>query len=143
MPEADTFGKRLVLLRTSMGWHNAALAANAYGIPLETYRWYEKGKGVPRDLMEKCLKISRVTGADFGWLYGGEAMAGMTPEQVLLAEEGVTRPLPLLTDWLTDLGRPPDNRPKRGPQPRTGGPHPGGANTGPGRPALIPRRPQL
>lgn len=145
IPEVDTFAKRLVLVRLKMGWHTADPAAREYGLPKESYRWWEKGKSVPRDLIDICWKISQRTGVDFGWLYGGEAMAGEQPSSEALKwlrgsdqneagkkERGIKAGYGEMNDRPMFAGRPAENRP-------LGRPRTGSTGPGPGRPARVPR----
>lgn len=138
----DTFAKRLVLVRLKMGWHNADLASRQYGLPKESYRDWEKGKFIPRTLIEICWKISQRTGVDFGWLYGGDAMRGERPSEEALkwlrvdpgqvGGEGLNVHCAPMSDRPMFSGRPPENRPKGRPQSGSHGP-------GLSRPARVPR----
>jgi DNA-binding XRE family transcriptional regulator len=147
VPEADTFARRLLLVRKEMnrgeggGWRNASEAGKQLGIATETYRFYEDGKGMPRHAIELCVKISRRTGVDFGWLYGGDTMTGRTPFDVetedaaLNGYYGHVAVWPVLHDDVTDHSRPTPAASRPPGRPRT--------STGPasGRPSRLPRRP--
>jgi transcriptional regulator with XRE-family HTH domain len=137
VPEPATFGTRLLLVRREMGWHNADAAAREYGLPKESYRYWEKDLSVPRHMIESCLRISARTGVDFGWLFGGPTMAGRTAEEVIKDSYSVTCELHTVAVQPMEDTRPPDNRPigrpRSGRKPQTG--------PSPVRPALIPRRP--
>lgn len=63
-----TFGARLALVRQHMGWGNLKEAAVACGIPVESWRAWERDNVLPRRYFEICAKIARVAGCDYGWL---------------------------------------------------------------------------
>ena len=66
----DTFGARLALVRQRMGWGNVKEAAIACGLPVESWRNWERDGRLPRDLFSVCRAVSERTGADLGWLMG-------------------------------------------------------------------------
>lgn len=63
-----TFGARLALIRQHMGWGNLKEAAVACGIPVESWRSWERDGVLPRRYLESCAQIARVAGCDYGWL---------------------------------------------------------------------------
>jgi hypothetical protein len=91
VPEVDTFAARLALIRHTMGWYNVELAARECGVPKESWRHWEKGRSTPRPnlLFVTVRKISKRTGIDFGWIYGGDTMIGETPSDEALGWLGV------------------------------------------------------
>jgi hypothetical protein len=103
IPTDSTFGARLALIRQRMGWGNVKLAAEACGVPPESWRTWERDGVEPRGLNRIAKKISERTGCDYGWLVGGPELAGRqpastTPRYVKVAERAAAR-------------RPIDNRP--------------------------------
>lgn len=78
IPNTDTFGARLALLRWRMGW-NQKEAALACGLSQASWRgWELDGRG-PRDLAEVASKIAERTGADKYWIITGETHSGVHP----------------------------------------------------------------
>lgn len=80
VPDLSGFGARLALVRQAMGWGNVKQAAELCGIPVETWRTWERDNVVPKSLIANCMKISGVTGVDLNWLAVGPIPA--TPERV-------------------------------------------------------------
>lgn len=76
-PELTSFGARLAATRQAMGWTNIAQAATACGLPVETWRTWERG-GTPRDLVAVAQQIAARTGVDALWLMGAEEPKGAT-----------------------------------------------------------------
>lgn len=70
VPNDQAFGARLALIRQRMGWGNVREAALACGVPVESWRGWERDGRLPRDLLSVCRSISQRTGADLGWLAG-------------------------------------------------------------------------
>jgi hypothetical protein len=64
----SSFGARLALVRQRMQWGNVKEAADACGIPVESWRRWERDGRAPRDVVDQARKIADRTGADFGWL---------------------------------------------------------------------------
>jgi hypothetical protein len=123
----SSFGARLALIRQRMSWGNVKEAAEACGLPAESWRRWEHGTTVPRDVVEVAQVISKRTGCDFGWLLAGSRLSRR-------AEVTVTsRHLSDLVDFDRVLsGRPPGRRDHT---------HPGSysAPSGPGRTSRVPR----
>lgn len=69
-PDDAEFGARLALVRQRMGWGNVKEAALACGLPVESWRNWERDGRKPRDYIAVCQKISARTGADLSWLAG-------------------------------------------------------------------------
>lgn len=69
-PDDTTFGARLALVRQHMGWGNVKEAALACGLPVASWRNWERDGRQPRDYVAVCMKISERTGADLAWLAG-------------------------------------------------------------------------
>lgn len=63
-----TFGARLALIRQRMGWGNLKEAAVACGMPVESWRAWERDNVLPRRYLETCAQIATATGCDYGWL---------------------------------------------------------------------------
>lgn len=76
MPDDSTFGARLALVRQRMGWGNVSEAAKACGIPVESWRTWERDGVEPRRIVEMSKLISLRTGCNFGWLLAGQSLAG-------------------------------------------------------------------
>lgn len=68
VPSDTTFGARLALVRQQMGWGNVKEAAEACGLPPETWRTWERDNTTPRNLADIAWKIAEATGVDYGWL---------------------------------------------------------------------------
>lgn len=68
IPDVSTFGARLALVRQAMGWGNVKLAATLCGIPVETWRTWERDGIEPKSRITQCMKIAGVTGVDYRWL---------------------------------------------------------------------------
>lgn len=65
-----TFGARLALIRQRMAWGNVKEAAVACGIPVESWRSWERDGVMPQGgrYFDLCTRIAAVTGCDYGWL---------------------------------------------------------------------------
>lgn len=63
------FGARLALVRQRMGW-NVKEAALACGVPVQSWRTWERDGVMPRDVVAVSRKINQATGADTSWLVG-------------------------------------------------------------------------
>src|SRR5690554_5144407 len=68
VPDDSSLGARLALLRQAMGWGNVKEAAVACGVPVESWRTWERDNVTPRNLPEIAWRISQATGVDYGWL---------------------------------------------------------------------------
>lgn len=68
--DASTFGARLALIRQRKRWGNVKEAAESCGIPVETWRRWERDGRRPLNFMSACQAISKATGADLAWLAG-------------------------------------------------------------------------
>lgn len=66
----STFGARLALVRQRMGWGNVKEAAVGCGLPVESWRNWERDGRLPRDLIGVGRSISSRTGCDLAWLIG-------------------------------------------------------------------------
>jgi hypothetical protein len=75
VPDLTSFGARLALVRQHVGWGNVKQAAEACGIPPETWRSWERDGMTPRSYMNACMKIAGVTQVDLNWLAVGPAGA--------------------------------------------------------------------
>lgn len=90
VPDVDSLGARLALVRHAMGWNIAEAATNC-GLPIASWRnWESRGKE-PRGVVSVCMKVAGVTGVDLNWLLmgpaarqlGGQPLAKVTtPEYV-------------------------------------------------------------
>ena len=65
-----TFGARLALIRQRCGWGNTKEAALACGLPVQSWRGWERDGRQPRDFIQVCEKIAKATGCDVFWLAG-------------------------------------------------------------------------
>jgi transcriptional regulator with XRE-family HTH domain len=59
-----------------MGWGNVAEAATECGLPVGSWRNWERDGREPRGFVNVCMKIAGVTGVDLNWL-----MMGPTAQQ--------------------------------------------------------------
>lgn len=73
----SSFGARLALVRQRMGWGNLKEAAVACGLPVESWRSWERDNRTPRNIVEIARIIAERTGCDYGWLLAGPRMAGV------------------------------------------------------------------
>ena len=80
IPSASSFGARLALVRQHAGFGNTKEAALACGIPVQSWRGWERDGRLPRDLIATCRKIAAGTGCDVAWLAGLELEAGELPD---------------------------------------------------------------
>ncbi len=78
IPQAGSFAARLALLRHQMGWSNVKEAALACGLPIESWRSWEKDGRQPRNLLRVVSTISTVSGVDYYWLLDGSVMPNAT-----------------------------------------------------------------
>jgi len=68
-PTDAAFGARLAMVRQGMGW-NVAEAASACGLPIASWRRWERDNDRPRDYMRVCQAIAAKTDVDLAWLAG-------------------------------------------------------------------------
>lgn len=82
VPDVETFGARLALVRQRMGWGNVAEAAKACGLPVGSWRNWERDGRAPRNLTTVAKQIAGVTGCSYQWLVLGPDAGGgrVTPE---------------------------------------------------------------
>jgi hypothetical protein len=71
IPNATSFGARLILIRQRMGWGNVKEAAIECGLPPESWRQWEKG-AAPRRIVEISSVVSNRTGCSYLWLLTGD-----------------------------------------------------------------------
>lgn len=76
IPSPDSFGARLALVRQRMGWGNVKAAAQACGLPVETWRTWERDGVEPRRLVTIAMTIATKTGCDYLWLVHGPERGG-------------------------------------------------------------------
>src|SRR5690606_844261 len=74
--DASTLGARLALIRQKMGWGSVAEAARACGLPVESWRTWERDGVEPRRLTTIAKQISTRTGCDYLWLLLGPDRGG-------------------------------------------------------------------
>lgn len=73
VPNDATFGARLVLVRQAMGWGNVRKAAETCGLPVESWRGWERDNRDPRGIHLIAEKIVEATARDAaGRARGGE-----------------------------------------------------------------------
>ena len=89
-PTMSTFGARLALVRQNMGWGNVAEAAECCGVPVQSWRGWERDNGQPRDIIQVSKRISAVTGVNYYWLLDGDAVPMSAP----IAYDGPERRMP-------------------------------------------------
>jgi transcriptional regulator with XRE-family HTH domain len=78
----STFGARLALVRQRMDW-NIKEAAEACGVPVASWRSWERAGAEPRRYMEKARMIATRTGCDLVWLVGLDDTKGETTVRTL------------------------------------------------------------
>lgn len=69
VPNTESFGARLALVRWKMGW-NVAEAAQECGLLRQNWRLWEEGRE-PRRLVTIAMAIAGRTGVDIDWLIRG------------------------------------------------------------------------
>ena len=74
VPVVDNFGARLALVRQRMRWGNVKEAAESCGLPVQSWRNWERDNGQPRDIVKAAQRISAVSGVNYYWLLDGNAM---------------------------------------------------------------------
>lgn len=107
VPDDNTIGARLILVRQRMRWTNLTYAADACNVAPETWRAWENGTNKePRNLEKIVAKIARRTGCDAGWLYGGDPLKDRIDLDAL--EDALGRRLSGPAALALALTRPPD-----------------------------------
>lgn len=76
IPSDDTFGARLALIRQRMGWGNVKKAAEECGLPVQSWRTWERDGVSPNRLVTIALAIATRTGCDYLWLVHGPDRGG-------------------------------------------------------------------
>jgi len=71
----STFGARLALIRQRMQWGNVAEAARECGLPVDSWRHWERDNMEPRRLVTIAMAIATKTGCDLNWLLYGPTKA--------------------------------------------------------------------
>lgn len=87
-PDDSEFGARLALIRQRMGWGNVKEAALACGLPVESWRNWERDGRIPRDFVAVCKAISDRTGVDLSWLVGVPQGPGVVTDPAAPAAPG-------------------------------------------------------
>ena len=82
VPVVDNFGARLALVRQRMSWGNVKEAAESCGLPVQSWRNWERDNGQPRDIVKAAQRISAVSGVNYYWLLDGNAMEMRGPIQL-------------------------------------------------------------
>jgi hypothetical protein len=96
--DASTFGARLALVRQHMGWGNVKTAAEKCGLPVESWRNWERDGVEPRRLTTIAMTIASVAGCDYLWLVHGPDRGSVRPttryagEARVIARGGENRP---------------------------------------------------
>lgn len=85
IPNLDTFGARLALIRQEQGW-NIARAARECGLDGESWRLWEQGRE-PARRIDIARAIAARTGIDYLWLVHGP-IVGLIPT----GSDGGTQP---------------------------------------------------
>lgn len=57
-----------------MSWGNVKEAADACGLPVESWRRWERDNRAPRSIVEVAGIIADRTGCDYGWLLAGSRL---------------------------------------------------------------------
>ena len=76
IPSDSTFGARLALVRQMMGWGNVAEAAKECGLPVDSWRHWERDNMEPRRLVTIALAIATRANVDIDWLVYGPVKPG-------------------------------------------------------------------
>lgn len=93
----SSFGARLALIRQRMKWGNVKEAAVACGLPVESWRTWERDSVTPRRIVEIASVIADRTGCDYIWLLTGNGggqngTQGGTRVTVAYPHRATTRP---------------------------------------------------
>jgi hypothetical protein len=75
MPNDESFGARLALIRQRMGWGNVKEAAEQCGLPVQSWRTWERDNVQPRRIVDVAALISSRTGCDLSWLVFGRKLS--------------------------------------------------------------------
>jgi hypothetical protein len=75
VPSYTDFGARLAAVRWGMRW-NIKEAALACQIPPQSWRQWELGEVLPRDISTVARRIAERTGVDFLWMLSGTSRRG-------------------------------------------------------------------
>jgi hypothetical protein len=125
----STFGARLALIRQRMHWGNVKEAAVACGLPVESWRSWERDGRVPQRIVEVAGIIADRSGCNYEWLLSGPSRSTHRSGEM---RGGLTGRYPFPAVRTMAGGRPADNRPN--------GRALAAASTGPGRTAYVERR---
>lgn len=90
-PDDSSFGARLALVRQRMGWGNVKEAATQCGVPVESWRRWERDGILPSRLVTICVAIATRTGCDLDWLLRGPIHEGRQPNGRYGAARVLTR----------------------------------------------------
>lgn len=99
----SSFGARLALIRQRMGWGNVKEAALGCGLPVESWRGWERDGRMPRDIVTTCRRISDRTGCNLGWLIGMSEGGGVPAGESTQREPTEALVTPRTTVWSQDL----------------------------------------
>lgn len=89
VPTDLTFGARLALVRQRMAWGNVKQAATACGLPVQSWRTWERDGVVPRHIVTVAKQIAAVTGCDYLWLLLGPDRGAASPGLVQISRYGI------------------------------------------------------
>lgn len=92
--DASTFGARLALIRQRMGWGNVKEAAVACGLPVESWRNWERDGMEPRRLITIAMTIATRTGCDYLWLVHGPERGQTRVTQYYVSSQHVVAQIP-------------------------------------------------
>lgn len=91
-PDDSSFGARLALVRQHMRWGNVKEAANQCGLPVESWRRWERDGVLPNRIVTIAMTIAGRTGCDVNWLLGldrgSDTSNGRYVEALVLAHVG-------------------------------------------------------
>lgn len=91
VPSDETFGARLALIRQRMGWGNVKKAAEECGLPVQSWRTWERDGVTPHRLVTIAMTISTRTGCDYLWLVHGPQRGGVPPNGRYVAPRVIAR----------------------------------------------------
>src|SRR4051812_23987339 len=107
IPDDNTFGARLALIRQRLGWGNVKEAAIACGLPPESWRTWERDNVNPRNYPNVCRQIAERTGCDLAWLMDVRTrrpdvlVRNKRSTSPYAEPDGVTVLFPQVTEWAT------------------------------------------
>jgi hypothetical protein len=108
IPDDGNFGARLALVRQRMGWGNVKEAADACGVPVASWRNWERDGRLPRRPEAVVGQIAARAGCDYVWLLAGRRGVRRSHDPLTPARQvhRTDRPTPMRPPTNTSTRRP-------------------------------------